>query len=839
MKSNKLHFVKVFSVKFFFLIIFLFSVLNIPFISAQESELTAPWNELKELMHLDENSITLTPGIFQKLVSLAGGNIDVMSFSNDEKVIISRSAFNKLLENINSETGIETINSEYKYVISRAVYSGVVNKNNILFEAVFDVYNFSSKEDYLKIPLIRSNIAIGDVVVNGKKALIVTEQDYHNIMIRESGENIIKVTFSLKYSLENGPHKVDIPVLKTPITLINFELPITNINVEILQAQQLEISTVGRKTLVSGIVNSCEDISIHWRKKIPVSEKLPPKIYCETYSLLSILDNSLQTSSELHYNILHSEIDEISLYIPENSNILRVWGDGINDWQEIIETKDSEEYRILRVPFAYGKKGNIIVYIEYEQPFFDNNSEISFSGLETIGIEREVGYLGLELNTSAEVVILDSMGLEITPIHKLPEVLYNKSTKPLIQALKYIKHPYALTLDIKKHNKISMPVATINQANIITLITEDGKIIYHLTYHVKNCAKQFLEIKTPEDADIWSVFVDNNPVEPSMKEDGTLLVPLNRSNSNGTQLNAFPVEIIYCLPCPEMSVFNEKSIKIPSVDLFISRIIWSLYLPNDYWYFNFDSTLEKEEITGAFGLFLNENRTYNKQAMDKYSVDSNTKEQLFNEKQLNEIYTGNDYKSSFRNFQLDEQLMNSQISAELNFNNRLKKLEQNEFSGGDFNSNTIGLLPIEIEIPTGGQVYRFARTIIKTEDPLSLKILYAHLYIKTIIEWLLIIIFFGFLFLIRKPAFRLLQNIKSLLHLKKNIDESISIFFKSWITAIIFFIVFILSISSGTSIYISSIFLLMLLISIFMKFKIYLKKNKLTKKVIKSKAKSK
>lgn len=209
---------------------------------------------------------------------------------------------------------------------------------------------------------------------------------------------------------------------------------------------------------------------------------------------------------------------------------------------------------------------------------------------------RETGYVGVELNTSAEVKVSEAEGLERVAVSKLPEMLYNKSAKPLILAYKYLKHPFALVLDVEKHEKIAVPMASAVSANAVTLFTEDGKVVHRLIFQIRNSEKQFLEIGIPKGADVWSAFVGGEPVELSLGSDGRLLVPLIRSRTTGTRIESFAVEIIYCLSEKPFKLSGWRGAVLPSVDVMISQIVWSVYVPNDYAYLYFKSSLEKEEI---------------------------------------------------------------------------------------------------------------------------------------------------------------------------------------------------------------------------------------------------
>jgi hypothetical protein len=248
------------------------------------------------------------------------------------------------------------------------------------------------------------------------------------------------------------------------------------------------------------------------------------------------------------------------------------------------------------------------------------------------------------------------------------------------------------------------------------------------------------------------VFVDNKPVESSMNAKGRLLVPLIRSSSEKNSLNTFPVEIICCLTEEKFSISGLCESNLPAVDLMISQLIWSVYLPNDYSYHYFKSSLEKEEMIRGVNLFKAPQRTYNDKVMNELYVSSNQRIENIQQEQLDQIYSGKAYESKFRNLPVEEEQIKQQVSAELEFSNRLNSLhEQNLPQATVYGSTSgAGLMPIQIEIPTGGQVYRFAKTIVKPEDDLDFSVMYTQSAITKISVWLVMFLVLFLLYLARK-----------------------------------------------------------------------------------------
>ncbi|MDH3217218.1 MAG: hypothetical protein OEN01_13195, partial [Candidatus Krumholzibacteria bacterium] len=689
-------------------------------------KLTVPWLEFKKLLNLDEDEIVISLETFQKLLAQTGTRTTPSHVLKDGNVVMTREEFNKLVEQMKPPAA-PGATPPFDHLITKAMYSGEMRASSTAFTAVFNVHVLK-KDAYVKVPILPRSIALADMKVDGEQALVVVENGYHNIVLPQAGEYVVTAAYSLKSSLDKGPHKIDLAIQQTPITLLTLEMPLEDIDVEIPQAQQVLTSKRGEATLVSAVIGEGTAISVRWRKKVAVADKVPPKLYGEVHHLISIQDDALKSNSAINYTILHSEVDVVRLAIPDDVNVLTVSGEGIGEWQETTQG----DTRILIIPFTYGKKGTAIVNVTTETTFSESGLANAFSGLRTLDTVRETGFIGIELATSAEVIVTESDGLEKVVVQKLPARLVNTSRRPLIKGFKYLKHPYSLVFDIKKHEKIAVPVATINSASVVTLFTEDGKIVHRVVYQIRNSAKQFLEIQVPDQADVWSVFVGNQPVESSMNGKGKLLVPLIRSRSVDNQLNTFPVEVIYCTVQDKFAPFGSQASTLPAVDLLISQLIWSVYLPNDYAYVYFKSTLEKEEIIRGVNVLTSARRQYDEKAMREVRLGQDESGDG-----LKRVYKGEDYRSYFRNVPLEEGQLSDQMDAELEFSGRLEGLASNEAPQTPISGSvSTGVLPIQIRVPTSGQVYRFAKTIIRPEDPLSFSVIYTRLWVMGVLKWL-------------------------------------------------------------------------------------------------------
>jgi hypothetical protein len=296
----------------FFLILILF-FLHVPLLAQElveeKSRVTVSWEEFKKLLNLDENELVIPLETFQKLLAQTGVKTIPTYTMRAGNVVLSRQSFEKLVDQMKPPVDPNQI-PPFEFLITKSVYSGRIGTNNSLFTGTFLVHVLK-KEGYLNVPLLPQNIALKDMKIAGQQALVVSEGGYHKAVISGPGEYEVTASFSLKSSLERGPHKIDLTIQQTPITLLELEFPLDDIAVEIPQAQQVVSRLKGKTTFVSAILSPSRSISVRWRKKTPITEKIPAKMYGEVYHLISIEDDALKINSDIVLTVLHSEVDGI------------------------------------------------------------------------------------------------------------------------------------------------------------------------------------------------------------------------------------------------------------------------------------------------------------------------------------------------------------------------------------------------------------------------------------------------------------------------------------------------------------------------------------------------
>ncbi len=704
-----------------------------------------PWEEFRKLLQLDKDEIALSWEEFQKILNQTGKKYVPPFQLRDEKVILTREQFKNLLNQMIPPV-ITTIQPPADFLITKSAYRGKITAKDAVFRANFGVEIFpKERNQYVKIPLFPLNIALKDALFDGKQGLIILENNRHTLTTSAVGEHEIAVDFSLKTAIDQGPRALSFPIPQTAITSLEVDIPFTKIEVEISNAQQLEVFERAGQTHVSALLSPSNTINISWRKQLPEAVKGPAKIYADTLNHISIEDDALRVNAEMSLSVLQNTIPSIALKVPEGYSILNVQGSGLGDWREL----KKKETTYLEIPFEYPKKGNFPVTVTAEKLLPEASMAVDFTGFAVEEAIREKGFLGIELKGASEVTLSSSEGLDRLDVSELPAALISRSQKPLLYGFKYLHHPYSLVLDIKKHEEIPIISTVVDSASGVTLFTEDGKLVHRLIYKIRNTSKQFLELELPKGAQIWSVFVGGEPAKPRLNK-SKVLIPLNRSREGASGLVAFDVEMIIFEKSKRFGWLGQRESLFPVPDIIISQMLWSVYLPVGYTFPHFGGTVEKEKTAKGIRPLLGGKYRAISYAQPEAPAEPDKDEKL-KERQRREVA---ELKKQFSpNLALSEEQLADQVENETRFSQRVQAIQEGKVAA------TGGVLPIRIQIPTSGQLFRFAKTIV-SEEPLTLDFTYTSKRTMFLVILLLVLIVVSILFAFRKKIVKMSKNLR-------------------------------------------------------------------------------
>ena len=570
-----------------FLLLGLFLSVHAAPAQANEDEgIVLTWQDMWKLLDLDSDKIKLTWNEFQKLLEQSGNKID-MNFEIEGGIVtIKRDRFKQMLEKM-KPVAMKKPRPPKDYLVTEAKYTGTAGEKNCRFTLQFKVYVFEGESlSYISIPVLSANTAVSDISVDGAPGVVHTAGSWYTINLVKKGYHEVKATFSVG----NNKQSLSLPIIRSMINTVDFTVPFKDFEINLDSALNEQLAGGASSRIITHIPPTGR-MSVNWHRKSKMKEKKPALFYADTHNLISVAPDILKVKTLVDLEVLQSSLDNISIRVPANYEVIKVSAGSIKDWQ----VRDTDVGRILEIHFGFDIDNRYQFTVFTERMLAADTLAVEFTGVQVVDARRETGAVGIVAESGVEVEIQSNRELEKLEFHQLPQKILAMSSRPVLYSYKYARHPYRLDIAVHKHEQLPGISTVIESVNGTALFLPEGKMLYKMVYSVRNSYKQFMELELPGNAAIWTVLVDNKREKASRNKKGKVLIPLVRSTGNGDRLRSFNVQLIYTRPGEEFRTRGGSQCFFPKTDIFINKIRMEMFLPEGYSY-DFDKGEWKEEV---------------------------------------------------------------------------------------------------------------------------------------------------------------------------------------------------------------------------------------------------
>ncbi len=461
-------------------------------------------------------------------------------------------------------------------ILKSSSYTGTANDENAIFTMKLNYETFS-RFGWVKIPILPVSVAVSEVTLNDKPVYLYAGSQWYEIITKHKGKGIIKAKFSMKVQEKEGVRRLSFNVPRTTATSAVIEIKGKELEVDVANSQHKEVVAQGENTMLKVTYPPVNNIDLVWKRARPELEEKDARLYSETNTVCSILEGLLHCNTIARYSILRSWINSLKLSIPKDVNILAVTGDRIRDWK----TTEISGRRILEVEFSYKIKGNYQLNIVYEKPIQLDGSTLIIPVVHSLGVEREKGFIGIETLTDVEIDTDKADGIVAIDINELPVSLKTMTAQPLILGYKHVEQPYSLSLNVKRHEDMSVLSLIADSALHTIMMTSDGRRLTRVFYSIRNNGNQFMSLSLPEGSELWSASIAGKSVKVMQGEKGQLLIPLMDVTQGSGYVG---VEVIYAEEGtkPDLRGRGSATIQLPSLsDIPVIHLMCELYLPKE------------------------------------------------------------------------------------------------------------------------------------------------------------------------------------------------------------------------------------------------------------------
>lgn len=577
------------------------------------------------------------------------------------------------------------------YAVYKTSYKAELEEDVVTIKG--DVFFEVFKKGWTKIPLARSDVGLIDVSINKGTSFVTMEDGQYYMAVDKPGKYNLNLEFLIKAKREreNGPGSFSFEVLPAPISQYEFVMHEPDVEIFVEPSIKTEVKRENKKTIAWAVMPNTRQITTRWTKALPketiASVELEPKVYVDTASYVSIGDGVIRCQTRIDYSVLQAEVSNFRIVLPSDVSILEVSGGDLRDWK--VSQKDNIQY--LDVYLNFGVRGSYNLGLSYEKRIGDGSLVAQIPELKVLGVEREKGFVGVAAATNVELAVNKLENANLIDVKELPPTIWGATTNPILLAFKYLKTPYNIFIDVTKHTELPVLVAAVDSVEYTTLQTTEGKILTKAVYRLRNNVKQFLHLELPGKTTLWSAFVAGKPVKPARDKNGSILIPLEKSQLNGESLAQFPVEIVYLDQALKMDVAGRLRVELPRVDIPVSKLEWFVYLPMDYNYYAFDGNVKRQK------------EGYPEKVLSKPSSAN-----IFRGKMKKACLSATAVKE-------EEGIYGEQEPSENAMGFVRQAAIQNEPFTGPSGARG-GTLPIKIDVPQEGRLYHFSKILVTENE---------------------------------------------------------------------------------------------------------------------------
>jgi len=469
------------------------------------------------------------------------------------------------------------------FAISSARYRGEVlaeggDPRFALFDATVRVEVLKQK-GWARVPLLPATVALRSATVAGKEAPVVIENGFYTLVTDRRGQFDVAVKFGAAVNTSMGSSSVNFQLAPSGATEVELSVPADeDLDFQVANAQLQSSKVAGQRRVVEATLPSSGMLSISWQREVPETQKKQdPQVYSEVYTLVRLGDGLMQTTATIQNTILFAGVDKFVIAVPGDMTVLDVQGSAIREWKKTSDTQ-------LEVTLNYAAEGSYPLTIQMERPLGDDLAGLAAPIVKPQGVERSKGWIGVESGGNLEIGAGESIaGATPVDVRSLPAAILGITPNPVLLGYKYVGDDVKVPLLVEEHEELDVLVTLLDQVQARTMWTKEGRRLTSVNYQVRNNRKQFLRLRLPEGAELWSASVGGRAVQPAAADDGQVLIPLVRSQASAGALAAFAVEVVYVQSRDPVADNGRGTFTgtLPVADVPATYVAWTVYCPED------------------------------------------------------------------------------------------------------------------------------------------------------------------------------------------------------------------------------------------------------------------
>ena len=323
-----------------------------------------------------------------------------------------------------------------------------------------------------------------------------------------------------------------------------------------------------------------------WSGQVTIRQEAS-SIHAESFQLVSLGESGVFGSSLFTYNIANAPVRRLELHIPSGYRNVEIHGRDIRNW-----TQDGERWIIHLQQKVIG---DYTLLVTYDHAAQYQGEPMEVGGVYSLDVENETGYIAMAgaANLSLDKELDHSSTILPISVDEVPEEYALLVNDPIMHAYKYVAAPHVATVAVKSFETQQLLTQVADHTTLNTVISQDGEAVTLAVYYVKNTDRQYLPMRLPVGASLWSVNVEGSKVQVLDRGDGQILIPVERRRDPNSPLK---VEVKYAQQLDKPGMRTRMTFESPDVDTPAVFARWSFDLPSGKRLVAADGNMESPDL---------------------------------------------------------------------------------------------------------------------------------------------------------------------------------------------------------------------------------------------------
>lgn len=319
--------------------------------------------------------------------------------------------------------------------------------------------------------------------------------------------------------------------------------------------------------------------------------RLEPKLSATAITALTVRGEVLAYAAILEYVIEDAACQEFRFKIPEwVKESLSIEGAFLRE--KLFSNPDAESRVEVTVKLQHDVLETYSLVLYWEADPTEGVQHV-MPALEPLDTQRgRAAYVLVQATADLRFIQGESEKVEIVDSAKVPHLdRFRVSDARVLLAVKALEFPYYAAFELERPKKAAEIEAIIDNAEYTVVVNKAGYSYNRAQFHVQNRAKQYLKVRMPEGALLWTADVAGVPVKPARlpEHDGEIvLVPLLKQSEEDI---SYFVSVYYGLQLPKGFSRVEPKLAEP-LEISVEESYVSVYLPEQYSY-GYDTNMDE------------------------------------------------------------------------------------------------------------------------------------------------------------------------------------------------------------------------------------------------------